>query len=247
MLLQPGGPAYSLVPKAGVVRAWDVRTGAEAVPGPADLTANGIPAVSADGRRLLTFARSEARVIELAGGKADGVLLATGGFVRRAAFSPDGARVVTLTGMPTDTAVRRPPGGEMRVWDAETGQPITPPRTAPDAFSEVNFSPDGRRVLLAGRRSLQVWDTETALPVTPPLPLPPGPGNGAARWADDGRVLVKDGATLAAWDVSADRRPADELRSWAQLLTGQRIDESGSLVPLTAAQLAAAWDAVRPR
>jgi hypothetical protein len=83
--------------------------------------------------------------------------------------------------------------------------------------------------------------------VTPLLPFWPGPSIVAAWWADDRRVLVKDGETLAAWDVSPDPRPPDELRTWAQLLSGQRIDESGSLVPLTAAQLAAVWDTLRPK
>src|SRR5262249_53054199 len=145
-----------------------------------------------------------------------------------------------------DSAVRSPAGFRMRVWDAGTGEAVTPPVQAPDAYSSASFSPDGRRVLLVGRWSAQVWDADTGLPVTPPLPFPPGTAV-AAWWADGRRVLVKSGEAVSAWDVSPDPRPVDELRAWAELLSGRRIDESGSLVPLTAAQLAAAWDALRPK
>jgi WD40 repeat protein len=245
-LLAGEGPAHSLVPMAGVARVWDVRTGAEVIAEPPELTADAVPGMSGDGRRLLAWAAGEARVTDLATGKPVGKPLAVDRFVRQAVFSPDGRHVITVSGMPTDSAVLPPRGGQMRVWDADTGEAVTPPVTAPDAYSSASFSPDGRRVLLVGRRSVQVWEADGGLPVTPPLPFPPGRAAVAAWWADAGRVLVKDGEALAAWDVSPDPRPADELRSWAQLLSGQRIDESGSLVPLTAAELAAAWDALRP-
>ena len=53
---------------------------------------------------------------------------------------PDGARVLTMTALGT------------RVWDASTGEPITPSWSAPaDAYiSEGDFSPDGRLVVLEG-------------------------------------------------------------------------------------------------
>ncbi len=58
-----------------------------------------------------------------------------GGWIRAAAFSPDGTMIVA--------------GG--RVWDAETGEKIA--NLAEEKSTEVAFSPDGRRVA-SGRR---VW------------------------------------------------------------------------------------------
>ncbi len=59
-------------------------------------------------------------------------------YVNHAAFSPDGRRVLTASG--DNTA---------RVWDAATGQPITPPMKHEDNVSHAAFSPDGRRVVTA--------------------------------------------------------------------------------------------------
>ena len=66
--------------------------------------------------------------------------------VYHAAFSPDGRRVVTASRDQT-----------ARVWDAELGQPVTPPMKHGGPVSHAAFSPDGRRVVTAS------WD-KTAIP-----------------------------------------------------------------------------------
>ena len=53
--------------------------------------------------------------------------------VANAAFSPDGARVVTASADKT-----------ARVWDAATGTPIGEPLQHEGAVSSAAFSPDGR-------------------------------------------------------------------------------------------------------
>ena len=58
--------------------------------------------------------------------------------VEKAAFSPDGRRVVT--GSLDLTA---------RVWDANTGQALTPPIRHESTVSQVSFSPDGRSIQTA--------------------------------------------------------------------------------------------------
>ena len=49
----------------------------------------------------------------------------------------------------------------MRVWDAITGQVVLtlPVDTAP--VFQVKFSPDGKRIASASRRTVRVWDATT--------------------------------------------------------------------------------------
>jgi predicted Zn-dependent protease len=48
------------------------------------------------------------------------------------------------------------------VWDAATGQPITPPLKHTDFVYSAEFSPDGRRILTAsGDTTARVWDLPT--------------------------------------------------------------------------------------
>src|SRR5437867_2618354 len=57
-------------------------------------------------------------------------------FVQDAALSRDGRLAVTACYDKT-----------VRVWDATTGDPLTPPLKHSNTVSAVAFSPDGRRVL----------------------------------------------------------------------------------------------------
>ena len=84
------------------------------------------------------------------------------GAINSVAFSPDGKRLAIAAG----TSWR---DGEIKVWDAETGQEL---HTLPAGGSSVAFSPDGRRIAGAGKRPIdvpgpsgsgevKVWDAET--------------------------------------------------------------------------------------
>jgi WD40 repeat protein len=82
-----------------------------------------------------------------------------GSSVRKAAFSPDGTRVVTASW--DNTA---------RVWNASTGRPVTPPLAHHGAVWAAGFSPDGTRVVTASAdQTARVWNASTGRPVTPPL------------------------------------------------------------------------------
>ena len=68
-----------------------------------------------------------------------------------AAFSPDGARVVTASEDKT-----------ARLWDAATGKQVAVLRGHDDAVFSAAFSPDGARVVTAsGDKTARLWDAAT--------------------------------------------------------------------------------------
>jgi hypothetical protein len=76
----------------------------------------------------------------------------------RAMFSPDGRRVVTISEDRT-----------ARVWDAATGQALTPPLRHDGLVSRAMFSPNSRRlVTISGEKMARVWDAEAGKALTPP-------------------------------------------------------------------------------
>ena len=73
------------------------------------------------------------------------------GPVKSAAFSPDGARVVTASQDKT-----------ARVWDTATGKEIAALRGHEGSISSAAFSPDGARVVTASwDKTARVWDAAT--------------------------------------------------------------------------------------
>jgi WD40 repeat protein len=94
------------------------------------------------------------------------------------AFSPDGQRVVTASG--DDTA---------RVWDAITGQPVTPPMKHNDKVNHAAFSPDGKRVITASDdETARLWDAATGEPASALIKLS---GHVTyAAFSPDGRRVV---------------------------------------------------------
>jgi WD40 repeat protein len=70
--------------------------------------------------------------------------------VLRAAFSPDGARIVTASDDKT-----------AKVWDAETGKLIHTLTGHKERVWSVTFSPNGKRILTASRdNTARLWDAE---------------------------------------------------------------------------------------
>jgi WD40 repeat protein len=73
------------------------------------------------------------------------------GLVGRAAFSPDGKRVVTASF-----------DGTARTWDADSGQPLLTLAGHMGIVWDAAFSPDGKRIVTAGADGLAiVWDANS--------------------------------------------------------------------------------------
>ena len=73
-----------------------------------------------------------------------------------AAFSPDGARIVTASGDST-----------VRIWDATTGTEITILRGHESWVYSAAFSPDGARIVTTSLdRTVRIWDATTGTETT---------------------------------------------------------------------------------
>jgi WD40 repeat protein len=160
----------------GSARVWDAETGQALTPPLHDRTVLDAK-FSPDGKRVVTVSRRSARIWDAASGKELTPPIEEDlGALSRARFSPDGQRVVTVVG---GDALRR--GGGMidksvRVWDAATGQDVTPWLQHPNSTGGLyaTFSSDSKRVVTAGNGkakepTTRVWDAATGAELTPPL------------------------------------------------------------------------------
>jgi hypothetical protein len=87
------------------------------------------------------------------------IALAHSNGVESVSFSADGRRIVTASWDKT-----------ARVWDAETGKPLSEPLRHQDWVGSAVFSPDGRRIVTASfDKTARIWDAETGKQFGEPL------------------------------------------------------------------------------
>jgi WD40 repeat protein len=121
------------------------------------------------------------------------------------AFSPDGRSFASAGGGNPFYGTQKNAvwGGEVIVWDARTGQPLSVLRGHQHLVTAVAYSGDGRRLASASHDgTVKVWDAATGRELLS-LPSPAGtPGWVAFR--PDGQVLAagQDNGLAHVWDVN---------------------------------------------
>lgn len=219
-------------------RVWDATTGKAITPPLEHSDRVVLASFSPDGTKVITASwDNTARIWDASTGNPLSPPLEHTAELTLASFSPDGRFVVTASA--DNTA---------RIWNASTGEAVTPFLQHNGWVVAATFSPDSTRVVTASwDNTARIWDTYTGAPVTPPLMHRDRVDH--ASFTQDGRILFTASAdgTTRLWDFTPDARPIDDIAPLAQLLSGRRLDNTGSLVPVSATKLAENWDTLRQK
>ncbi|WP_283133241.1 helix-turn-helix domain-containing protein [Rhizohabitans arisaemae] len=205
-------PDLLTIAAGGVVETWDVRRG---IP----LLAEPVAAISPDGRLALVIPSVAHDSLVADADVAAGSLTRRGpartrrvelwdlrkGRSIRASWLPKTATVGTFSPDGKRLALSTKTG--IRVFDASTGDELTPPMLPP--AERVTFSPDGRFVAGAVSTGLvHLWRADDATLLTS-LPFASTRSTPVPRISGDGRLLRVNGAfgAVNTFDVSAHLRP----------------------------------------
>src|SRR5271165_3436631 len=156
-----------------------------------------------------------------------------GGLVVTASFNADGTRIVTASADHT-----------ARIWDAQSGKPISGPLQHEDVVSAASFSPDGTRIVTASAdRTARIWDALSGKPIG--RPLQHGLVVLAASFSQDGTRIVPASAdhTARIWDAQTGKPIGEPLRHDDVVSAASFSPDGTRIVTASADHTARIWDA----
>ncbi|HEY5892183.1 MAG TPA: TIR domain-containing protein [Chthoniobacterales bacterium] len=153
----PDGSRALTVSDDATARVWNLSDGAELASMVGHNSKVREAVFNADGTRVLTRADDRtARVWDAANGR-ELAILRHDGALSSVAFSPDGARIVTIALGPDELTSNWV--GTAYLWDSISGNQLAVLRGPGGYITKAVFSPDGKRVLTASQnRTARVWD-----------------------------------------------------------------------------------------
>lgn len=203
------------------VRLWDSDTGALLAPPFVHDTPRRPVMFSPDGHLVLTLQhdltleREELAVVwSLARAESPLLRIRPAASFRQTSRSGDGTLKAIISG---DT---------VRTLVSDSGRPVAQPLKQTIPFRQVYFSRDNTVLLAesAGGRG-QLWDLSRGEPLTPMLSI----------------VYDRAARPPSKGDLAHDLRPTRDLLSLAELLSGNRVDETGGFRPLDKNELMRLW------
>ncbi len=237
----------------GTAQIWDADTG-RAVGNP--LRHDG-PVVSAafgtDGASVLTTGSDgTARVWDARTGTTRETVLRhdDGLLIARAAFNPEGTRVVTSARLDpnlseTERLQRRQEQGVARLWDVATGLPVGAALVHEGSVNAVRFAPAGanRLVTASDDHTARLWDAGTGAAAGAAL-THAGPVL-AAAFSRDGRRVVTASAdgTARVWDAGTGQPVSPPLPHGNEVLSATFSPDGTQVVTGSADGTTRLWDA----
>ncbi|MGA2247421.1 MAG: protein kinase [Verrucomicrobiota bacterium] len=230
----PDGKRIITGSKDGVSQVWDAETG-EPLGSPWQHWTEVISAqFTPDGKNIITATVGGA--ISMCDAQTGKSLPGLPGQQERPSevqFSPDGRQIVTAA------------GALVRVWDAQTRQPLTEPLQHSAIVCSAQFSPDGRRLLTTTRDgTAQVWEFQNVQPQTPVL-LRHGPDLQTAGFSPDGRrVLTVSGSAIQVWDAETGQALTLPLQHSSAITSAEFSPDGRRIVTSSLDKTAQVWDAI---
>jgi WD40 repeat protein/tetratricopeptide (TPR) repeat protein len=183
-----------------MVKVWDAQTGQETLTLKGHTQAVTSVCFSPDGRRLASASDDQmVKVWDAQTGQEQRTLKGHTQAVTSVCFSPNGRRLASAAG--GYDKQKRQWYGEVKVWDAQTGQEQLTLQGHTGPVDYVCFGPDGRRLASASQdHTVRVWDAQTG---QEQLTLQ-GHTNGVLSvcFSPDGRRLASAGdETVRVWDA----------------------------------------------
>ena len=152
--------------------------------------------------------------------------------VYSAHFSPDGKRIVTA--LYDWTA---------RIWDAQTGTPITKPMKHGGAVRAAHFSPDGKRIASSSGDTVRIWDAQTGTPITESMKHRDSVNS--VQFSPDGKWIVTASAdrTARIWDAQSGTPLTEPMKHGKSVYSAQFSPDGKRIVTASADATARIWDA----
>ena len=226
------------------VQAWNWRTGASAmartlpdpierlIPGP---DGSGLAAVNVKGRvHLIPGLAGPIRVIQPEDGDRPRYVSLT--------FSPDGSRLATAA---FGNGVNGGPGPVV-VWETVSGKRLATFPGRPEQVGKLEFTPDGRSLLIASRSGVRLWKCFSQPGETDPQPAGHKDEAWSLAFSSDGRMLASgsddtepdptiklwdpsDGRLLSAWQAGEGTTASLAFSPDARLLVSGHLAEAGNV------------------